>query len=1078
MLLYRHFAEILSHQAERQLRLLFPQLQISVGGVRLWPADEIELRAIKLAWPMAGDQRGEVVPLAEVGRVRLQLARPIWECLREDIRLRAVFVEDLQLHAIRDKAGRWNLAQLKPTSRRPVALPRVQIVGGTLHVLDQLHWPESPLAIRVLEATLTPQVSPANSQGASSDGTPGSAALRWDIRAVCEFRELGRGVIEAQVDPNAGNWGLVFQFDQIRLSQSLWTYVPEPVRKQLPELRILGGEVRLAGQMAGSNLGELSSDFTLHGSAEGLRVALGPLTTPLSDLGGSFVITPSQISVNGLKATWAGATINLESLQLRKESATAGVLQGQFAIRNLAVSDELLQLHPQLVRWYETYRPQGTMNLDGTFRFDGQRWDWKVRVLPQRMTVVYSRVPYPVREVSGVLEWTADHLWGNLYGKIGNRPVNIEGRTLWSDGAYRWVVAAPSVAFDREMIAALGRPAGERLAELNPSGDFGFQFVSTRRNRQEAVERQLVVELQDAQVQYQRFPYPLRNVRGILRMWGNPSGELWELSETVAQNGQARVFLRGRLESWEKRHFLQIHFWAREVPIDEELRNAIPSAAAREVWLNLDPRGTLAELSGQVLFDSATGRVNVRFSAEPAPGQCSIQPTWFPYRIDNLSGRLEYRDGHAAISQMRGQHGSARFSATVECRQDPAGNWALEITNLFAEQIPIDQELVQAVPPNLQQILRTLNPVGRVNVRGQMRFSGGVPQDRLIHSSWDLSVDTHHARVDCGLRFTGVSGTIDLTGSSDAERFVCLARLDLTSATAMGVQLTEIRGPVWAGGNQILLGRLVPNQPIGQLGNTQSQAPAEIRPSTAGTGPEVPGPTGPLTARIAGGLLSLDGVINLRGDSPLFRVGFSLHRADLAQLAQEILGRSEDVSGTLYAQGELRGQLGQPESLAGQGVVQLREANVYRTPLMLALLRMLTIREPQRTAFSSADVAFELEGQRILIPYVIFQGDTLGFEGSGELDWQGRVRLVLRANLVRPDSPFPIMRQLVGDASQQLVILHVTGFLHDPVVSSEPLPGVNQMLRELQQEISPEASVRPPRMGPLGRLPSLLPRPR
>lgn len=1078
IVLFQHSAKLLAKQAERQLELLFPQLQVSVGGVRIWPAEEIELRSVVFARPNPASPSGGSDTLAEIGRLRLQLASPVWECLKGGLRLKAITVEGLRLHLVRDTQGRWNVADIKPATTATGTFPRVHLVDATIYLVDQIRWPQKSVPIRLVDATLVPQVEREAAHDGPAAGLSAEAVVRWQLRATFEVQELGRGTVKAEIRPATGDWGMVFQCDQIRLTDSLWTYVPESVRKQLPELRVLGGELRLEGQLAGNNRGQLSSHFALRGSAEGLRVALGPLATPVTDLEGSFLITPTQITVSELKALWAGAAIELPRLELYQKEGSDGVIEGEFAIRNLPMNEELLRLHPQLARWYETYRPQGTVHLDGTFRFDSQKWQWKVRILPQRITVTYSRVPYPVREVSGILEWTNDHLWANLYGKIDNRPVTIDGRTVWSDGGYQWIVAAPSVTFDREMISALGQPAGEHLAELNPAGDFGFRFVSTRKSRDAPAERQLVIELQNADVQYVRFPYPLRNLQGIIRMWGNPSGEVWELSETTAQNGPARIFLRGKLESWQKRHFLQLHFWAREVPIDEELRNAIPSLTARELWLNLSPRGTLAELSGQVLYDSATGQVNVRFSAEPAPGECSIQPTWFPYKIENLAGRLDYRDGHAVIPHVRGQHGSARFSAAVECQQGPAGTWGLRISNLFAEQIPVDQELIQALPAGLQQVLRTLNPAGRVNVRGQMDFTGGSAPDGLSDASWHLSVDTHHARVDCGLRFTGVSGTVHLRGSSRGDRFACLAQLDLTSATTMGVQLTEIRGPVWASGGQILVGRLVPAQAtVPEIGGAIRPWPQESLSST-GTVPSAgAAPVSPITARMAGGLLSLDGVINL-GQLPLFRVGFSLHRADLAQLTQEILGRSEEISGTLYAQGELRGTLGKPDSLAGQGVVQLREANIYRTPLMLALLRILTVREPQRTAFSSADVAFELEGQRILVPYVIFQGDALGFEGSGELDWQGRLRLVLRANLVRPDSPFPIMRQLVGDASQQLVILHVTGFLHDPVVSSEPLPGVNQMLRELQHGINPEAAVRPPRVGPLGGLPSLLPRAR
>lgn len=1055
---------------------------MAIGSARWWPSGEIELRNIRVFTVNTDESAAPPELLAEAGRVRVTLAGTPQQWLNEGIWPELVAVEELTLRAVRNADGTWNWEIFRNRPQVPQRVPRIQLEATTLMVEDRTTTPPKQFQVRAPQARVVYEIAPPPSsdsqraEPAESDPPPGPAGI-WRVYAVCEPPGLGEGTVEAAYTVPTHQWQIFFHFQRIHLSKELWSHVPEAVRRELPDFRLLGGEIRLSGQLSSAQGEGASPHFTFAGSAEGVRVAVAQVDTPLSDLSAQFVVTPSQILIEHLQAAWGSATIALPRLELRPE-APAGVLQGEVAIHNLRVTEELLRLHPRLRQWYDTYGPQGVLNLRGNFRFDSQGWRWHMQVFPQQMTVVYSRFPYPVRELNGILEWTDEHIWGNLYGKVGNRPVTIQGRTLLREGAWQWIVAAPSVVFEREMIDALGGAAGQRLAELRPAGDFGFRFVSLRKGRDLPPERQLEIELQDTQIQYDRFPYPLRNLRGRIRMRGDPRGESWELEETRASNNVAEILLRGRLESWEGRHFLQLHFWAKNLPLDEELRGALPSEGARQLWRDLALRGSLAELTGQVLYDSLSDRMHLQFSAEPAPGDCSIQPSWFPYRVDNLAGRLEYNDGHAIIPLARGQHGSARFSATVTYRQEPHGVWTVDLADLFAEQIPLDQELAQAVPPALQQVLRTLNPAGKINLRGQLRIQGTAHPSVPVHTQWSLFVDTHQTRLDCGLRFTAVSGTAHIVGVAQGERFACLTQLDLTSAHALGVQLTQIRGPLWADGQKILIGRLVPAQSVGQLWQGFS-------PPTGGSSsvsqPEVldrqPPPPGPLTARLAGGLVSLDGVIHV-GEAPHFRLGFSVHRADLGQFAQELLGRSENLRGTMYVQGELGGILGQPDTLTGQGVLQLREADIYDTPLMLALLRMLTNREPRRNVFSSVDMSFELEGQRILIPYVVFQGDAINFEGSGDVDWQGRIRLVLRANLVRADSPFPLMRQLVGDASQQLVILHVSGWLYDPVVASEPLPGVNQMLRELQQEINPKPPPKSPIWEPLGRLPRLRSSPR
>ncbi len=1069
-LFFRHFEVLLAKQAEILLEKLLPGMQVSIASGRWWPGREIELCDIHVSSPVSETPLPVPALLARVSRIRLKVAGSLRQWIRDGLQVELVILEGLEFRAVRNRAGRWNWGAICQGEQGPGSVPRIQLEAATLIVEDHMAPRSTKFVVPIPRATLVYELQEgALSREQSASQSSQKPLGRWRVRALCEPPGLGEATVEAFYALATHQWQIVFQFHRINLTRELISQLPLVVHEELPDFRILGGELRLNAEVGGAAEECPNPQFQVTGTVEGVRVAIAHLDMPITDLSAKFRITSSQISIEGLQAAWGPATIFLPKLELCQQEPT-GILQGEVAIDNLRINQEVVQIHPRLRQWYETYNPQGVLSLRGNFRFDAHGWRWNLRIFPQQMNLVYSRLPYPVREVSGLLEWTNEHLWAQLWGKVGNRPLTIQGRTLLREGAWQWIVAAPSVMFDREMVEALGGEMSRRLAELQPAGDFGFRFVSFRKAHDAAPERQLEIELQGTQVQYQRFPYPLRNLQGRLRMWGNAHGEVWELEETRAYENVAEIYLRGRLESWSGRHFLQLHFRAKDLPLDEQLRASLPTAAARKLWRDLALRGSLAELTGQVLYDSLTNRIHLRFSAEPAPEECSIQPSWFPYRIDNLAGRLEYHDGQAIIPQLRGQHGSARISATVACLQDAAGTWTVDLADFFAEQIALDQELAQAAPLPLRQVLRALNPMGRINVRGQIRIQAGSDDSSSARTQWALFVDTHQARLDCGLRFTGVSGTTQVVGATEGDRFACLTILDLTAANTQGVQLTQIRGPIWTDGQRILLGRPAPAEVPSDLWRAHVPLGGHISPGQSGLTPPRAPSSAPVTARMAGGLVSLDGVIQL-GEASSFRLGFSVNRADLGQLAQELLRQPEDLRGLVYAQGEVRGILSQPDTLSGQGVLQLREADIYDTPLMLALLRMVTNREPKRNAFSSVDLSFEFEGQRIVIPYVVFQGPALNFEGSGEVDWQGRIRLLLRANLVRVDSPFPLVRQMVGDASQQLVLLHVSGWLYDPVVTSEPLPGVNHMLRGLQQEIGPQPSPGGPPVGPISRLP-------
>ena len=62
------------------------------------------------------------------------------------------------------------------------------------------------------------------------------------------------------------------------------------------------------------------------------------------------------------------------------------------------------------------------------------------------------------------------------------------------------------------------------------------------------------------------------------------------------------------------------------------------------------------------------------------------------------------------------------------------------------------------------------------------------------------------------------------------------------------------------------------------------------------------------------------------------------------------------------------------------------------------------------------------------------------------------------------------MKQFLGGASQQILLIHVDGTLQNPQVRREAFPGVNQVLEQLQAELQrPLAPARADRRPPTRR---------
>jgi hypothetical protein len=136
-----------------------------------------------------------------------------------------------------------------------------------------------------------------------------------------------------------------------------------------------------------------------------------------------------------------------------------------------------------------------------------------------------------------------------------------------------------------------------------------------------------------------------------------------------------------------------------------------------------------------------------------------------------------------------------------------------------------------------------------------------------------------------------------------------------------------------------------------------------------------------------------------------------------------------------------------------EGEVHLHQADIYELPLMMAVLSVLTNREPNRSAFSTADTKFRIKGGHIYLTDIFFNGDVFRLEGRGLMEFDSSIRLTFRAVPGRRGTQPSLVGKLLGGASEQIMVIHVGGTLENPVHRREPFPGLSQALRQIQSEM-------------------------
>jgi hypothetical protein len=268
-----------------------------------------------------------------------------------------------------------------------------------------------------------------------------------------------------------------------------------------------------------------------------------------------------------------------------------------------------------------------------------------------------------------------------------------------------------------------------------------------------------------------------------------------------------------------------------------------------------------------------------------------------------------------------------------------------------------------------------------------------------------------------------MTGGIRLVGRHDGRSSYTSGELTLDSLVWNDVQLTNVRGPLWADSVSCLFGD--------SAAQRQAQPPRRI------------------TADAYGGSLAAN--VEIQHDSsPTYKLDLALGGANLARFANERLGGPSDMSGTISGRLLLSGAANSKQSLSGHGELSVVDANIYELPVLVAMLKVLKVRTPDTTAFNRCDMQFAIQGEQIHFDKLNLLGDAVSLYGKGESGFDRRLDLVFYTLLEPANLPIPLWKTIAGQVSQQALQLKVGGTWDQAEVQPQTLPGFNQMLEQIQ----------------------------
>lgn len=558
-------------------------------------------------------------------------------------------------------------------------------------------------------------------------------------------------------------------------------------------------------------------------------------------------------------------------------------------------------------------------------------------------------------------------------------------------------------------------------------------------------------------------------------------------------------------ESWRFRLTADVNAF----PLGEELRNALVKYERKEDFekLNLEGKG-----NGQIRVSYRTDleKVAVEFDMKPIPGTTSLRPEKFPCELHNVDGRFVYREGTFKAEGFRAQNGRTSISADVVSKTIPDRGWTVDVANLRIDQLQIDRDLQSATPNQGLALLAFLNLTGSFNVDGAIRVSKGVGQQAKANAGWDLRIVAQQNSARPGVQLDAICGSVKLVGSAveDGQALVYGA-VNLDSLYYDDLQLTEVNGPFYYNGSDLFWGREAPTirrtslyqdpflrsridldpafqtplSPQGQnasvrirrapvnvarsktnvRGQVQNEAPGFEAPEPAQDQPASLNVTAdgrtPLQARLFDGIVVSDGVFN-GGPTPTYRFSAALNNGNLEDVSRYFAPGSKPLKGKVDVHTSLQGEGRSVASLKGEGNMDVKEAELYELPQIVKIFQILSVQDPDQTAFDSANMKFQVLGDRLKVSDLLLKGDALTLFGEGWITLRGQEKLVdltLNSRLGNASTKIPIVSDVLGEVGDQLTQIRVEGNLKTPIVHQEAAPGVKKAIWNVFPEREPEA---------------------
>lgn len=1011
--------EIRSH-VEKKFAAHYSHLLVSVRSARFIEGKGIEIRGLSLAQRSSLYQSQELVSVDEI---MVYCTTDPRKLASGDFQVDKIVARRPRLTATIDAEGNTNLKELFPMPKWGDDNPAIEVYDASLLLADR----RGGNVRRILDNVdfqVKSEVAPGMGNYA------GQTRTQKRVKATLNCQNWESATLSGLIDESAQTFAAQGNITNLQIDDHLWELCPEEWQNHIKDLVHLEATADAAFQVSGNSAG-LSNYLATVDLREGTW-SDPRIPGTVERIQGRIIASPPGIRVEKLIAFYENGSV---SASLSRDGWQAdSPVNVSATLKNITLHQGLASMLPMgMQRSWSRYQPSGTLDASVKLHFNGQKWVPEIHANCRGTNFVFEEFPYPVTDARGKIDFKDRLLDIDLLAHAGKSRIAIVGSVMDpgpnSSGPIR-VRSLDPVHWDSTFEHALHVAQEDvcnvaRDFHINGSANVDLTIV-THSEPNRKPDKSLRMEIIDASVKYEKFPYPISKINGQI-VWKDGVVTIEQLQ---GYNDSGHVTCRGTWQEvpGDKRGNLNLTFACKDVPLDDELKTAIPGSA-QEGWDQLRPRGSIDHMDVQLHWPNQEGDCDLWVNAQKwersrnlSGRAISVEPVGFPYVLDEVVGNVEFRNGQITLNQLTARHGDLRVSTNGSCYFPEDRRWQIRFEDLRIENIVVDRDLLLAVPEKLEKSLQQLQIGPLFHADGVVVLSNPNP-GRPVQMNWDMTAHMAGGQIRRGAIINNIYGAIRFEGQSDESGARSFGEFHLDSVTSRGIPLSNVRGPFWIDETQFLTGRHVPS--------TEGQAPRHV------------------TANTFGGVISVDSRMQLAGSQP-FQTDVTLVNGTVGQMLIDLGQQNRgQTSGRLFGNISLTGTLEGTHTYDGTGSLQLRDANMYQLPLAVAMLNVLNARFPDTNAFNSADIKYRVAGNYVYLDDMRLSGETLALKGNGEANLDGQISMRFYTEFGNQTFDVPVVRQMIGQASRSLMVIHVGGSVDNPTTEQEIFPMVNETLEQL-----------------------------